>query len=158
MQLLPSLAATAMVKYVCAFWNGDVLLPLNTHLKRVHAAPLTTFHKIKYLPPLHMAKDRVLRGAAEASAEIWDPCVPVAWEGHCNLSPVSASVFEGRDAQVRWWVDRTVCCERLKEQSIGLGATDQGEKMWLRSVRRRKLMCSWWGSCHLLLSRKSTKR
>lgn len=62
--------------------------------------PLTTFHKIKYLPPLHMAKGRVLRCAADASTEIWGPCVPIAWEGHRNRYPVNTSVFQGRDAKV----------------------------------------------------------
>jgi len=72
-------------------------------------APVTTIHKVKYLHPLHMAKEKVLSCAADASTEIQGACVPVALEGHRNRSPVSTSVFQGRDAKV----DRTICCERL---------------------------------------------
>lgn len=62
--------------------------------------PSTTFHKIKYLLPLHRAKRRGLHCTVGASTEIQGPCVPIAWEGHPNHFPVNASVFQGRDVEV----------------------------------------------------------
>lgn len=148
-----------MVKHVRAFWKGDLLL-LNTHLKRVHLAPLTTFHKIKYLPPLHMAKGRGLCCTADASIEIRGPCVPIAWGGHSNCSPVNTPMFRGRDAKViapyvvKGW-GGLPCPERAKQR---FGFNRPRWKMWLCSVTRGNLVCSWWGYCRSLLSRKSTKR
>lgn len=61
---------------------------------------LTTLHKVQCLFSSSIAKARVLPCTAGASTEIQDPCVPIAWEGHRNCSPVNTSVFQGRDTKV----------------------------------------------------------
>lgn len=63
-------------------------------------ATLTTLHKVQCLLSLSVAKNRILPCTARASTEIQDLCVPIAWEGHHNCSPVNTSVFQGRDTKV----------------------------------------------------------
>lgn len=65
-------------------------------------APLTTFHEISIQPLYVWLKVGGLHCAADAPTEYQSPYqspgVPMAQEDDCSHSPVSTSMFQGREA------------------------------------------------------------